>query len=432
MKKTRIMTCAVAVVAVAFAAGADSSGAIGAAFGGNEIRLSLKPFQAEVLCDGKTIVPRVFLDMSLDGRLVSTSQVIRVSRAAPAADRQETFVDYGDFGIRLLACEEGVAYRFETKKAARIDHENVSLQLPFHEDEVKKTLGKVREVVIPLAFAVNGKTFVAAESDVHDYPLWRFHHMYPIGRDATNIYSGLERYPRTWLFGHTSIAATSREKHLVEAKGARTFPWRIYALGDTEAAARANAGKLVRELARAPKNPAAFAWVKPVGTLKTDFLSPDRKGNARDAGGDPKKYTLEAVKGKIDEAVASGKTHLVIDEGWCYRYNFFNPHGTFNLPEIVRYADAKGVGIVLTVSWTTLYGQEAHYAGHFAKQGVKGLKVIHFNRADAEVLAFMRLFADACNARKLIVDYTDFPTRWHWTGFERAYPNVIIDEEAKR
>ena len=106
--------------------------------GKNEIRLYSNPLAYEVVCGGAVVVPKTEIGLKVNGKCVKDGVDKPVSSACKstksafadtpvykkgklALASNETFVDFGDFGVRLAARNDGVAYRFETKKAGVID-----------------------------------------------------------------------------------------------------------------------------------------------------------------------------------------------------------------------------------------------------------------------------------------------------------------------
>ena len=96
--------------------------------GRNEIRLRLDPLPYEVVRDGRTVVGCSEVHLDVHGaKLEASAPVISSSRLSDwvntafykksevVLDRCETFADFGRWAVRLVARDDGVAYRFETK-----------------------------------------------------------------------------------------------------------------------------------------------------------------------------------------------------------------------------------------------------------------------------------------------------------------------------
>ena len=115
--------------------------------GKNEIRLYSNPLAYEVMRDGVVVVAKTEIGLKMNGKCVKEGiekadtaahlAVKGVSADTPvykkgkiALSENKTFVDFGDWGVRLAARNDGVAYRFETKKPGIVDCEKADVTLP--------------------------------------------------------------------------------------------------------------------------------------------------------------------------------------------------------------------------------------------------------------------------------------------------------------
>ena len=115
--------------------------------GRNVITLNLKPLSYEVKRDGVVVVGKSAVGMKIDGkclaegaavknverrRLAGTQPTPVYKKSAVDLAASETFVDFGDWGLRLIARNDGVAYRYETAKEGKIkvNCEKAALTLP--------------------------------------------------------------------------------------------------------------------------------------------------------------------------------------------------------------------------------------------------------------------------------------------------------------
>ena len=117
--------------------------------GRNVIRLNLKPLSYEVLRDGKIVVSRSSIALRISGKRLSrdveeitpvistgrvmgkfTSKTYKKSKIFESG--YETNVDFGKWGIRLIARDDGVAYRFETRfpDKIRVNGERAGFSVP--------------------------------------------------------------------------------------------------------------------------------------------------------------------------------------------------------------------------------------------------------------------------------------------------------------
>ena len=143
MTRTHAITIAAAALAASLS-GAEPTAE--AKCGGNAIRLYSDPLSYEVLRDGKVLVPATEIGVCLDGKCLAKGAAVREVSVVAAAEgkvatpiykksevdlrRQEKFVDFGDFAVRIVARGDGVAYRFELKRAGVVTCEKADLTLP--------------------------------------------------------------------------------------------------------------------------------------------------------------------------------------------------------------------------------------------------------------------------------------------------------------
>lgn len=429
--------------------------------GKNVIRLWTSPLAYEVARDGVVVVAKTEIGLKVDGACLKPGEACKVTARKVAGTVEtpvykkaridlagnETAVDFGAWGIRLAARNDGVAYRFETKKPGTItvDGEKAGLTIPCAEAKCALNYGssagceetvpvacKAGEIVtgkekgrrfvyLPLVYKVGGVNVAVTESDVYDYPILNL--VKPEGAGAfASTFAGFPK--RTYRAGGWDsrkpiekggrwVVVAEHDDFLVKTEGTRTFPWRVFALAD--ASAKFCEADIVNALARPQAKGADFSWVKP-GKVAWDWWNGwDNKGEA--AG-----CTTAGYKRFIDFAAKTGVEYVILDEGWSETLNIWKFHPNVDVPEIVRYGNEKGVGIILWMAWAQIYGEEEKVAAHFAKLGAKGFKVDFMDRGDAACERFLWAFAEACAKNKMLVDYHGAHRP---TGMSRAYPNVL-------
>ncbi|MBQ0032605.1 MAG: glycoside hydrolase family 97 catalytic domain-containing protein, partial [bacterium] len=427
--------------------------------GRNEIRLWTNPLAYEVRRGGEVVVAKSEIGMKVDGKCLapcascpvrSEVRVGTVETPVYKKDRidlaaNETFADFGDWGVRLAARNDGVAYRFETKRPGRIrvNCEKATVNVPdatarscayrtggFGCEESVPTVGRIGDVrtegknmvYLPLTYSLSDDTTVAiTDADVRDYPIWNLRRAE--GGDCVRLESVFAGWPKKthragdWDSGK-AIASGGRwvvvdehADHLVETEGTRTFPWRAFILGD---APKDLCGSDLVQALSAPRVGLDFSWVRP-GKVAWDWWNCfDNQG---ESGCNTKTYERF-----IDFAAKTGVEYVIFDEGWSETLNIWKFHKDVDVPHLIKYANEKGVGIILWMAWAQIVGDEERVASHFAKLGAKGFKVDFMDRGDAEVERFLWKFADACARNRMVVDYHGAHRP---TGMSRAYPNVL-------
>lgn len=430
--------------------------------GRNEIRLWTNPLAYEVARDGVIVAAKSAIGMKVDGACLASRVPCRVrqekksgiletpvyKKAKIDLAANETVVDFGDWGVRLAARNDGVAYRFEMRKPGkiRVDCEKASLTIPqtdercalnygdrFGCEETVPVFCKAGEietgkdaqrkfVYLPFVYVAGGKHVAVTESDVNDYPVWNLERV-PGDAGTVAFGSTFAKWPTKVVNNSNADQAkgAKRERHwkvaatadyLVETDGTRTFPWRTFILGE-EPRAFCSAD-IVTALARG-QSAHDFSWVKP-GKVAWDWW------NAWDNKGEKAGCNTAMYKRFVDFAAKTGVEYVILDEGWSEKLNIWKFHPNVDVPEIIRHGNEKGVGIILWMSWAHVVGDEARVASHFAKLGAKGFKVDFMDRGDAACERFLWTFAEECAKNRMLIDYHGAHRP---TGMSRAYPNVL-------
>ena len=460
-------TFAIATAVAAFASSlCVAEPAAEAVCGGNAIRLHADPLSYEVLRDGKVLVPATEIDVRLDGKSLAKGAVLRKVSTPPATDagkvatpiykksgislrRMEKLADFGDFAVRLAAREDGVAYRFELKRAGSVTDEKADLTLPksarcWFNRTSRASLGceetvpefadatalatdREKAYYLPFAYSAEGKTVAVTETGLHDYPVWNFG---DVAETATGIRlsSLFAKYPskvhhvsniggwhnrKTVERGGRWICVDETEDCIAKAPSPRALPWRVFVLAD--APDKLCEADIAYALATPPAAGEDFSWVKP-GKVAWDWWS------AFDNQGDPQGCTTRTYERFIDFAARNGVEYVIFDEGWSAKLDIWKYSPSVDVPHLIDYANAKGVGVILWMAWAQICGEEEKVAGHFSKLGAKGFKVDFMDRADAEVAAFLERFAAACAKHRMVVDYHG---SYRPVGLHRTYPNVL-------
>ena len=433
--------------------------------GRNRIKLFVNPLSYEVVRDGVTVVGRSAIALQLEGEtLTGSGKVARVScgsysgrASSPVYKKGEVdltgnwvYADYGDWGVRLVARNDGVAYRFETKKKGRIKvlGETAALTVPQASakcwfnytgrfgceetvpqtaaaGEIKTGEDRKKMVYLPFVYNVGGKTVAVTESDVFDYPIWNLTRSNSEGVVFDALFAGWPKKTAhvSNVAGWSKLQSVEKggrwvkvegfSDYLVDTDATRTFPWRTFILADSPA--QLCESDIVWAISRPAAQGHDFSWVKP-GKVAWDWW------NAFDNKGDPQGCTTETYVRFIDFAAKNGVEYVIFDEGWSEKLDIWKYHPNVDVPYLVDYAAKKGVGIILWMAWAQAAGDEARVVEHFAKLGVKGFKVDFMDRGDADCERFLWKFAEECRKAKMIVDYHGAHRP---TGMSRAYPNVV-------
>jgi alpha-glucosidase len=350
-------------------------------------------------------------------------------------------------GIILRVYDDGIAYRYFTrfkKDSVVIVNETATLQfadadslyLPiihcrpeaevdcfhtsFEDDFVHRAVSQITSnqlAYLPVyARTANNFSLSITESDLHDYP-----GMFISGSpDASNTLKiRFPGYPlAVAVYGDEfkQELVTQRAEFLARTAGSRDFPWRVFILGE-------NDGDLVNSdmvyRLASGCNLEETDWIK-AGKITDEWIV-----NSILYGVDFKSgINTQTYKYYIDFASRFGLPYIFMDAGWCDPGDFTKLNPEVNIPEIVRYAEQKNVGVWLWTCALTLKNN-MKYIPLFRQWGIKGIMADFMDREDQLMIRFQETVAreTAKNRLMLLFHGASKPT-----GLRKMYPNVIIRE----
>lgn len=144
------------------------------------------------------------------------------------------------------------------------------------------------------------------------------------------------------------------------------------------------------------------------------------------------------AKACIDFAAAHQLQYVEIDWGWYGPERVFasdarkvdvdprvNPNGDFDLHEVIRYGEEKGIGIFLYVNQRTLLRQLDEILPLYRQWGIKGIKFGFVQVGSHRWTAWLHEAVKKAARHQLMVDIHD---EYRPTGFSRTYPNLLTQE----
>ena len=345
------------------------------------------------------------------------------------------FKDKYAFVVRVF--NDGVAYRFQTfiTDSVVINRENLSIKLGDRDSlwfQHSSTFRSAYETPYQLE-AIND---IATEGYCCLPALVRK----PNGMNVLVLESGLEDYPGLWLRGlgsstlkaaHAGLPAAlknegrdyqdgqvmTHEKYIARTSGTRSFPWRIFAISEDDGGLISN--NLVYQLAN-PSQITDVSWIQP-GVVTFDWW-----GRRNIYGTDFKSgINTETAKYFIDFAASFGFEYFLFDDGWSEQGDLFAVNPGLDMEEVLAYAKARNVKIMLWVIWNTLLKQEQRAWEQFEKWGIGGIKFDFMNRDDQQMVQFYHHVAKEAAERKMVID---FHGAYKPAGLRRMYPNVLTRE----
>ena len=378
-------------------------------------------------------------------RSVDDSFATPVYKRATVRDHfNELTLRYKTFDLVFRAYDAGVAWRFVSRAKAGFTVRDEQAEFRFAED-VEATVPYVRHdsqadpylnsfetyyqihplsawkddiALLPTSFAMrNGWRVNITESDLLDYPGMYLKHL-----GGTALGGVYPPYPKEVVQGgHNRLQGIvrSKEDFIATQPAGAALPWRIVAV------ATSDVRLLDSDLAYVLGRPAAgtdWSWVKP-GKVAWDWWNDWNLYGVDFRAG----INTQTYKYYIDFAAAHGIEYVILDEGWAVNLqaDLFQVVPEIDLPEIVDYAEAKGVGIILWAGYWAMNRDIEGICKHYSEMGVKGFKVDFMNRDDQQMVQFFTRVAETAARYHLLVD---FHGAFKPAGLQRPYPNVINHE----
>lgn len=409
------------------------------------IRIARDASQFSIVRRGETVIAESPLGLELDGAPgfgplelerredVKVNHVIPLiaTKAASALDRYSgttlVFRERAPAARRLLldvrAYDDGIAFRYRIEDTApvRLRGERTAF-VPAADPEcmVSEAEGAHEK---PFA---SSKLSALREGVAYDVPVVC---ATPSGRTSYAItqanlagYTGASLWREGAALRLRLSAVPNRTGPAYVSQAGLTTAWRVVMLGD-------RAGDMIPSHLIGNLNPEPagdFRWVQP-GKAAWDWWSGPVAGMKPD---------MDSYRRFIDFAAASGLRYYLIDAGWAWGSgpgccnalpgtDITRAADGIDMPELVRYAAAKGVGLLLWAHWEHVAPRMEQVLDTYARWGVKGIKVDFMNRDDQDMVAFYHRIAAATAERKLLVD---LHSAYVPAGLQRTYPNFITQE----
>ncbi|MFG0252775.1 MAG: glycoside hydrolase family 97 N-terminal domain-containing protein [Phycisphaerales bacterium JB038] len=147
--------------------------------------------------------------------------------------------------------------------------------------------------------------------------------------------------------------------------------------------------------------------------------------------------TTEGGIACVDFASARGLQYVEFDAGW-YGHEYdddsdattvtVDPRrspGPLDLPKIIRYAEDRGIGVLLYVNRRALEKQLDDVLPLFHRWGVKGVKYGFVNVGSQQWTEWLHSAVRKAAEHRLMVDVHD---EYRPTGYSRTYPNLMTQE----
>lgn len=342
----------------------------------------------------------------------------------------------GGYKILWRVYDDGVAYRFVT--ALRGDIEVMEEVAEFNLCGAQSVVGQfaggfktsceevykrvnVSEIeekaLLELPFVAEAaeQKVLVSEFDLEDYPAFFVKSAGNGSLKAVHPHSPL-KFDDT--VDDRSVDFLEESDWIAQTTGTREFPWRYMLITQDDRKLAEN--RMPMRLA--PKPRTDYSWVKR-GQTTWDWLNGIPYGqDVNFTGG----INLETYKYFTDFAARNGVKYILIDEGWALDTR--NPYVTnpeVHLPEIISYAESKGIGVILWLPWLTAHKNMDKMFETFESWGIKGVKIDFMDRMDQWMIRFYEKVAMEAAKHHIFVD---FHGAFHPSGLEYRYPNILTYE----
>ncbi|MDR1517446.1 MAG: glycoside hydrolase family 97 protein [Dysgonamonadaceae bacterium] len=355
----------------------------------------------------------------------------------------------GDWGLEFRMYNDGVAYRFVSRKkqAFTVQSEETAIRFPenfqtytpyvrnynendnhfesqFHNSfentythSPLSDLNPKRLIFLPMLIeAENGKKICFTEVNLEAYPGM---YLKKNASNANELNAVYAPYPAsTEQGGHNMLQrrVTKREDFIAKAAGQREFPWRVAIVSTEDKQLAVN--DMTYRLA-SPSRVSDLSWVKP-GKVAWEWWNDWNLYGVDFKTG----VNNDTYKYYIDFASKNGIEYVILDEGWAVnkQADLMQVVPQINLKELVDYGKARNVGIILWAGYWAFDRDMENVCKHYSEMDVKGFKVDFMDRDDQEMVDFIYRASETAAKYKLMLD---FHGMYKPSGLQRTYPNVL-------
>ena len=362
-------------------------------------------------------------------------------------DYNGALVNFGDYSVEIRTYANGVAYRFISHIDGEYKIIDELAEFSFSEEDMAwipyvnfrpdatsdyatqfetsfentythtalKDIDWRRLIFAPIVIECNDLKLWISESNLEDYP-----GMFLSNRDGDGVLD-TEFAPRPKEVeqgGYNMLQGMVKSRHdyIAECHGARTFPWRIVAIGEEDKDLANN--NLVWELADECRLEDT-SWIKP-GKVAWEWWNDWGLEGVDFKPG----INNDTYKYYIDFASRYGIEYVILDEGWSVKgkADLMKVVPKIDIKELVDYAAERNVGIILWAGYWALNRDIEGLCKHYSEIGIKGWKVDFLDRDDQEMVEFVYDLAEIAAKYHLLVDYHGV---YKPTGLNKTYPNAI-------
>ncbi|MCR4565606.1 MAG: glycoside hydrolase family 97 protein, partial [Bacteroidales bacterium] len=343
------------------------------------------------------------------------------------------------YDIEMRAYNQGVAYRFVTRlgNELTVNNEIVEFRTDGKMDAIiPYQYGHPRKDKYECSFENQYDYYVAGETPRND--MLAFLPMLADTRVKGKLLlmeSDIEDYPGMYVnpgkevwtaefppipgsFEYSKRFNQHRSEYgdiIAKTSGNRSFPWRIIGYAQEDKDLPVND---LSWLLAAPSRIKDYSWVE-AGLSAWDWWNGFYLSGVDFESG----INTATYKYHIDFAASYGLKYIILDEGWYKAPDIMTTIPEIDLPEICRYAQSKGVKVVI---WSTgglvdKCGIDTVFS-HYAQMGVAGFKLDFFDGQDQLTVNQIWRLAESAAREHLILDLHGM---YKPAGLNRTWPNIL-------
>ena len=404
--------------------------------------LLIKPSCLQItLENGKLWGPSAQIKKALTRSVDNTLDSPVFKRSTVRDHYNELVLQTKEYNLVFRAYDDGIAWRFEPVKPVTVKSEDILFTFAqdwpayypyvnqhtqtlegqfFSSQESHYTHAKISEwdnkrlAFLPITVEADGGVKLCiVEADLIDYPGMYLYN----GNSGLSLKGMFAKVPASYEAedGDTFQRIITSRKDVI-AENVSVMPWRaVIVVPEAKDLAQSD---MTWRLA-SPQAVEDISWLKP-GKVAWDWWNGwNLYGVDFEAG-----INTQTYKYYIDFASANGIEYIVMDEGWAKNtvLNMKETRPEIDLPELVRYGQEKGVGIVLWTIARLFEDQMEELCAQYSAMGVKGWKIDFMDHDDQNMVHFYR------NAAAMAAKYhmfVDFHGAYKPVGMSRTYPNVL-------
>ncbi len=425
-----------------------------------EVELDSEGVSYSVLSEGESLIAPSRVSMTLDNGEVIGAAGARVTKSrrssmdqivpSPIYIKEEVEQRYneltlsfkGNYSIIFRAYDGGVAYRFALSRRGEVAvyGEQAEFNIdpdtelyictpqnpkaPFmrqintgyeniYVNSKLKDVDTMSLIYAPLYAQIADKRVLITESDLISYP-----GMY-LSRGESGLTSKFAPCPvETAQGGYKNVQLVVKEygDYIAKTSGSREFPWRVVIVAESDGAMLESD---MVYLLSTPSKIKDTSWIKP-GMVAWDWWCDfNLRGVDFKTG-----VNNDTYKYFIDFASEYGVEYVILDEGWNVPNlgDMLQIIPEIDLPEIVSYANERGVDIILWAGHYPIVRDMEGLVKHYAEMGIKGFKIDFLSRDDQTMADFVHELSRVCAENKMLLDFHGVSKP---AGLNCTYPNVL-------